>query len=62
MLAQGGSSVYQLLAGISGALIVAIIALGVAIARTREQVSRLEARLDSLKDDIKELKGGRETK
>jgi hypothetical protein len=34
-------SVYSLLAGVSGAIIVVIVALGIAIARTREQLSKV---------------------
>jgi hypothetical protein len=36
------SSVYELLAGVSGALIVVIVALGIGLARTREKVAKLE--------------------
>jgi hypothetical protein len=36
------TGVYQLLAGISGAFIVIIVALGIALARTREEVSKLK--------------------
>jgi hypothetical protein len=42
------SGVYSLLAGISGALIVIIVALGIALARTREQVAALAAKVERL--------------
>jgi hypothetical protein len=37
-----GDSVYQLLAGVSGAFIVIVVALGIAIARTRESLSKMQ--------------------
>jgi len=39
--AEDLSGVYSLLAGVSGALIVVIIAIGIALARTRESVAKL---------------------
>jgi hypothetical protein len=36
------TGVYGLLAGVSGALIVIIVALGIALARTREELARLK--------------------
>jgi hypothetical protein len=42
------SGVYSLLAGISGAFIVIIVALGIALARTREQVATLSAKVERL--------------
>jgi hypothetical protein len=41
VIGADNADVYALLAGISGALIVVIVAIGIALARTREQVARL---------------------
>jgi hypothetical protein len=40
MIIAVGNSIYQLLAGVSGALIVVIVAIGIALAKTREMVTR----------------------
>jgi hypothetical protein len=42
VIGADNADVYALLAGVSGALIVVIVALGIAVARTREQVARLQ--------------------
>jgi hypothetical protein len=51
------AGVYSLLAGVSGALIVVIVALGIALARTREQVATLAAKVERLEKYIYNGKG-----
>jgi hypothetical protein len=41
-------SVYEVIAGLFGAVTVAIIAIGIALAHTREKVAKLEAQMELL--------------
>lgn len=62
MIGDGVSAgtVYSLLAGVSGALIVVIVALGIALARTREQISKQAEwqRLHDAQHDRERSRGG----
>jgi hypothetical protein len=53
---QAQSGVVDLLIGFCVALAAAIVALGIALARTREVLFRLETKMDDFKEEIKQVR------